>query len=486
MIETRTTDRADVHRFLQAGVRQARSLGRPVLVSWTESVPKLSPLSLWTQGLNHFSDRFYWELPDEGFALAGVGAADTLTLHGGGRFAAAVAEWRALLEGALIHKDAEDTPGAGPILVGGFSFDPAADPPATANPRMWHGFPAGRLILSRYMLATAGDGCRLTVNRVIHPADDPDAESERIASDLRRLAPVEAGGLHDRWRSGDPRTRRVQRPVVDDIHSPESWKALVAAAAETIRRGDAEKIVLARAIRAAMASAPCSSSILRRLAESYPGCTIFALNQGERTFLGATPERLVRLHQGLVQVSCLAGTAARGKTEQEDARLGEQLLSSAKDRAEHAVVLRTLREQLADSCADLRAATEPALLKLRNVQHLYTPVDGRLVSDECILNLVERLHPSPAVGGFPPEAALSFIREREDLDRGWYAGPIGWIDRHGEGDFAVAIRSALLHGNEASLFAGCGIMADSDPEQEFEESCLKLESMLSVLDGADR
>jgi isochorismate synthase len=164
--------------------------------------------------------------------------------------------------------------------------------------------------------------------------------------------------------------------------------------------------------------------------------------------------------------------------------LGEQLLASAKDRHEHEVVVRTVVEALGPLCDQLDVGATPSLLKLGNVQHLYTPVTGHLCSACTLLNVVERLHPTPAVGGRPREAALALIREREGFDRGWYGGPVGWIDQRGEGEFAVAIRSALLHGTQATLFAGCGIVADSDPEREYAEAALKLKPMLSAL-GAE-
>jgi isochorismate synthase EntC len=164
------------------------------------------------------------------------------------------------------------------------------------------------------------------------------------------------------------------------------------------------------------------------------------------------------------------------------------LRSNTKDRIEHAIVVEALREVLSDVCDDLSVADAPELLRVSNVQHLFTPIHGRLRDRLNILQLVERLHPTPAVGGFPRTAALQWMQEREGLDRGWYAGPIGWIDHAGEGEFAVAIRSAILHGSEAVLYAGCGIVADSDPEQEYAESALKLRPLLSALgaNGAGR
>jgi isochorismate synthase len=224
--------------------------------------------------------------------------------------------------------------------------------------------------------------------------------------------------------------------------------------------------------------------VLERLRADYPGCFVFGVGRGQRCFLGASPERLVRLREGTVWATCLAGSIARGTTTEEDEHLGTALLASAKDRAEHAIVVRALCDALVGAGVELAPVGPPGLMKVRNVQHLCTPVAGRVGAGRTILELVERLHPTPAVGGFPREAALRLIREREGMDRGWYAGPVGWMDASGDGEFTVAIRSALLRGPEASLFAGCGIVAGSDPEREYAESCLKLRPILSALDGS--
>lgn len=187
------------------------------------------------------------------------------------------------------------------------------------------------------------------------------------------------------------------------------------------------------------------------------------------------------LRNGAVSAHGLAGSIGRGATPEEDARLGAQLLASAKDLAEHEIVVRTIRENLADICTDLHAPAAPTLLKLRNVQHLFTPISSTIVAGRTIFDLIERLHPTPAVGGRPREQALDWIREHEQLDRGWYAGPVGWLDAGGDGEFAVALRSALTEGNQAVLFAGCGIVADSDPAREYQESQIKLRAMLGAL-----
>ncbi len=159
----------------------------------------------------------------------------------------------------------------------------------------------------------------------------------------------------------------------------------------------------------------------------------------------------------------LAGSAPRGATGEEDRHLGSELLYSAKNREEHEIVTTTIRDSLASLCSRIWITDTPELLRLKNIQHLQTAIVGELLPGRSMLEALHALHPTPAVGGSPTEQALAFIRAHENLDRGWYAGPIGWIDLRGNGEFAVALRSALLEKNQATLFAGCGIVRDSDP-----------------------
>jgi menaquinone-specific isochorismate synthase len=249
-----------------------------------------------------------------------------------------------------------------------------------------------------------------------------------------------------------------------------------------IRQGTLDKVVLAREERL-LAAAPFSpTSTLARLRRLDAAATLFAMQSGRAWFLGASPERLVRLCDDRVDVTCLAGSIAMGRDEQERRELAGRLLASLKDREEHEIVVRSTMNALAEVCEDVtRLPDTPRVAPARSVQHLETPVSARMCEAGSILDLVERLHPTPAVGGYPTDSALSIMHELEEIDRGWYAGPFGWTDLGGSGEFAVAIRSALLSGRMASVFAGSGIVADSVPSVEYEETCLKLRPMLSAL-----
>jgi isochorismate synthase EntC len=300
---------------------------------------------------------------------------------------------------------------------------------------------------------------------------------------------------------GSPPVQTTQQPVTDqEPMAPGAWKSLVDSVARGIRGGQLglDKVVLARAFKVQQPVPIDPIAALRRLADAYPSCTIFAFGQpsatgpgnpcdaaaptpSEATFLGATPERLIVLHAGTASTMALAGSISRGATPLEDEQLAQQLLRDPKERAEHDVVVAALRQGLAEVCTRVIAHTEPRVERLANVQHLLTPIRGQVPEGRTVLNLVERLHPTPAVGGYPTARALELIRNCERLDRGWYTGPIGWVNTRGEGEFVVGIRSAVVRGNSATLFAGCGIVADSVPSNELVESAWKLRPMLAAL-----
>jgi isochorismate synthase len=253
-------------------------------------------------------------------------------------------------------------------------------------------------------------------------------------------------------------------------------------AVAAIRAGVLEKVVLAREVRLGGDAPFDVADALRRLRAAYRDCYVFGLWRGGRAFVGASPERLVRLDGRVVRASSLAGSVRRGETPAEDSRLVDDLRESDKDRVEHAVVRDALVSALGDLCDGVTADDEPSVLTLRQIHHLHTEVRARLRAGRSILDLVRRLHPTPAVGGQPRAAALGFLRAHEDLDRGWYAAPVGWIGRDA-GEFAVALRSALIIDAEATLYAGCGVVADSDAEREYAESALKLRPMEQALSG---
>jgi isochorismate synthase len=464
---SRTTLDERLGGFLRQARAKCRQERRPVLASLTEPIGPADLLSMFHTRAEDHQERFLWLQPDSGFSITGVGAAYEIETNGPNRFSDTAAAWDALCSAPLIEPD--NAP-CGPVLMGGFSFDQGQ--PAS---KMWRDYPDGRMVLPRLCITSIRGQSWLTVNAVLGPDTSTERETAEVFR-LRSLLQAAAASNGARPNCG--------KPIVSELRSCAGWRDEVAAATRAMRRGEFAKVVLARGIKLEAAQPFEPVLALRRLSDGYPTCVIFAIARGNRCFLGATPERLLQVRHGEVRTTCLAGSYPRGADEAADRKLGEALLADPKERNEHGLVLGTQIETLTASCTYLNVPAAPTVLKLPNVQHLCTPLSGRLAPGRGILQVVEQLHPTPSVGGQPRDLALRFIREREALDRGWYTGAVGWMDHRGEGEFAVAIRAALLNGAEATLFAGCGIVADSDPEREYAESCIKLTPMLTAL-GAD-
>jgi menaquinone-specific isochorismate synthase len=253
---------------------------------------------------------------------------------------------------------------------------------------------------------------------------------------------------------------------------------LVEATVADIAAGRFEKVVLARQVEVEANGPIIVSDVLARLRALFPACMVFSVEG----FVGASPELLVRRMGRLVRSHPLAGTVPRSGDPDADGRLAAGLLGSEKERHEHAVVVEAVAHTLRPHCTHLDVPDVPSIVPLRNVSHLGTLIEGELLQPTpSALELAARLHPTPAVAGTPRQAALERIVAVEGFDRGRYAGPVGWVDANGDGEWAVGIRSATLDGNRARLVAGVGVVADSDPEAELAETQLKLQALLAAV-----
>jgi len=265
------------------------------------------------------------------------------------------------------------------------------------------------------------------------------------------------------------------------LHSPvphERWEETVHAAVERIRSGAVTKVVLAREVQVEANRPIVVPTVLRRLRELYPSCTTFLVDG----FLGASPEVLVARSGTDVRSRPLGGTRPRSGDAAVDADQAARLLSSDKDRREHAVIVESVAAALAPVCSDLVVPSDPAIVQLRNVLHLGTLIEGHLAEPApTVLELGRRLHPTPAVGGFPVAEALALIAELEPTGRGRYAGPVGWVDRHGDGELVVGIRSASVDGCKASMWAGVGVVDGSETAAELAETQFKLQALLAAI-----
>lgn len=396
-----------------------------------------------------------WETPER--RLFGFGEA--ARLRGGRRESPSDAR-AAIAAFATSLGDLPRGPGR-PRLVGGFAFDPAS----RVHDARWDSFGGWQFVLPLVVVECVDDAWYGTVTLPADAACSESATAERLAEALFAPHALPAG---------------THRPAPEGLDCP-GWERAVSTVVEAIGDGRFEKVVLARPLAAATTQG--KADVLGDLAERYPTTHVFSFAAPDAVWLGATPERLVTLHGGVVRSASLASSRPRGRDAAEDERLGRELFESTKERAEHRFVVEAVREALEPACTMLTVPREPELMKVANIQHLYTPVTGHVREGVDVLELVERMHPTPAVGGWPKHDALAAIRDLEAMDRGWYAGPIGWVDLEGDGEFAVALRSALLTDGEAALYAGAGIVAGSDPAAEFAETELKFRPLLGALGG---
>lgn len=409
----------------------------------------------------HARPRLAWA--DATTTIAAGGAATTLTAGGPTRFR----DIRKQADRLFARLDSPDSipEGARPRVFGGFSFtDGRGD-----DRERWTGYPDAEFVLPAVQFSVTADGSWLTTTAV-----GPDAR-ERATARLQR------------WRDRSlalPELAISGPPGVDSReYTPgkDRWRAEVRAVTDRIRAGELRKVVLAQALRTELDAPPVVPDILARLGESYPGCYRFLFEPEDgSSFFGATPERLVSVSGDTVDTEALAGSTGRGETTDEDEWLASQLADSTKDNHEHDLVVEAIRDQLSPLVGGIETGTR-TVRQLATVQHLQTPVRARLTRDRHVLELVEALHPTPAVGGLPPDEALETIQDAEAFDRGWYAAPVGWFDEDGDGTFAVAIRSAIARDTTATLFAGAGIVADSDADEEWDELQLKYGPMLDEL-----
>jgi isochorismate synthase len=462
-------DGALLRERCERAVRRARRTGREVLAAVTVPLAGADPSAIAFASRRAGEPWFCFEQPDRGgAALAALGCVRRLEGRGPRRFEQVAAAWRDLAGSA--EADAPDGPaGAGPVAVGGFAF--ADDGGAAPH---WAGFEAADLMVPEVALARRGDDVRLTLAVLAAPDDVPEqlaARLEQRAGELRTAAlplldPAPAG----RFR-------------IASVAPPEHYEAAVARAVERIRAGDFEKIVLAREVAIHAPADHDAAAAFGVLRAAFESCYVFCAGRGDAAFIAASPELLVRREGLRASTVALAGSARRSADPAVDDHLGEQLLGSEKDREEQAIVTRQIARALRPHAVWVAAPDEPAIVKVANIQHLATPIRAQLTHPRSAIELAGLLHPTPAVGGEPHAAAAPRIPALEGLDRGWYAGPVGWTDTNEDGEFCVALRCALLRGREARLYAGVGVVRDSDPAAELAETEVKLGALLPVLAG---
>ncbi len=456
--------------FLAQCQLAAQSDGQDRLVSISITVGALDPLAVLEAIYEPGHPHFYAERPTAGTAVAGAEVAVEFSAAGERRFEAL----QAFVDGTLARTIAVgdvDAPFGGPhFFVAGTFFDETkSDEP----------FAPVTAFVPRWQVSRAGDKTTAVANVPVAAGADLAVLSERVWRAHQKFARFSFGGG-----SATAGPQSESRPVPHHFktHETGDYHAAVGRGLEAIAAGEVEKIVLARCVEVT-ADAPLHPlAVLNGLRQRFPDCFAFSVANGRGdSFIGASPERLVRVSQGVLETEALAGTARRGVSAVEDAAAGAALVASEKDRREQAMVLASIQRRLAPLGLTLEHADEPTLLRLANVQHLHTPVRATLPEGVRLLDTLRALFPTPAVGGTPRAPAMRRIAELEDFPRGLYAGTVGWMNARGGGEFLVGIRSALVREERAYVYAGAGIVAGSTPEKEFAETELKFRALLEAL-----
>lgn len=415
--------------------------------------------------------RFLWRSPNDAVVLAASGIATEITGWGEARFAQVEAAAQDLF--ASLSPDSSGQP----KLFGGFAFREDFVPDLA-----WADFSPAHFVLPHFQYEKTAAGARLSMNVQIAPHEITPA----VLAELQALLTVKLEQL--RTQPDDNSSDTPPAPRLTYLVDQREWTDMLNRALTPLRSGTLDKIVLARTAQVDAAHGVDSIDIdraLRALNAAYPDTYRFLLEPAPgRAFFGASPELLLRAHKHSLETMALAGSAPRGGDAASDAVFAERLLASSKDRYEHQVVIDAIDIRLREAGLRDIEIGETGVLALRNIQHLHTPVRATRDTSHSTLRLAELLHPTPALGGLPRERALPIISELEPVSRGWYAAPVGWIDAAHEGEFAVAIRSAVAQGSRAWLYAGAGIVAASEPDSEWRETALKFVPMLRALGAA--
>ena len=462
----------EVHQsvcFFQHTINQHATTNKQY-IAVTVAAPVLS-LAQVASVLNE-STRIIWS-PPHGPTTFSTGIAAETHTSGKDRFHQTKHIAKTIFAQVLEHT-APNVVYAPPIrMYGGISFTPGA-----ASSAIWQNFGDARFILPRWCYGKQGSHAWLQLTLGKKEWMNLDRWTQILERTLVQCYQVAST-------ANVPLTRpQIQNKIVriSDLHAYQ-WAKEISAIRNAIHDGLCQKIVAARCSIVELTDVIDPMTILQKLDSRYPDCFRFSFSFSSPTFLGASPEQLVTRNANRVSTGALAGSVETNNSASASEEAAHALLSSEKDRREQALVVDAIARALAPLCEKLQTPNIPGIRNLREILHLETRIEGRLKARAHVLDVVAALHPTPAVGGTPTDVALRWIDSHETHPRGWYASPVGWLDRHGDGEFAVAIRSGIVHENKMHVYAGAGIVQDSDPQAEFAETQVKQRALLSTLEA---
>ncbi|MBE9129864.1 MULTISPECIES: isochorismate synthase [unclassified Coleofasciculus] len=470
-------DCQQLYQLLFKAKQQAIAKNCPQILSLSQEIHPIDPLAVLQAIAEPNQLQFYFEKSSKNEAIAAIDSAVSIQIEGGNRFQKSQSFIQTSLANTLSSGQL-NLPFSGPHFFCSFTFFDNKNFPDTL-------FPAATIFLPRWQVSLYKNQGILVANLKITPQINLEWLVKNLCYSFKRIHDL------DRSLSTSP-SSKPENFIKQDSKTAERFKSSVVSALQLIQANQFSKIVLADIIDVVSPQPFNVVHSLDNLRQRYPDCYIFSISNGKgQNFIGASPERLIGIRNRQLVTDALAGSAPRGKTAAEDTDLADRLLSSEKERREHQFVLDFITHHLSELGLIPQLLPTPQLLKLSNIQHLWTPIQAQLFTSVHPLEILAKLHPTPAVAGVPTKIAQEQIRHYETFDRSLYAAPLGWVDYQGNCEFIVGIRSALIETRQSSktgsntyrarLYAGAGIVAGSDPNKELAEIQLKLQALLKAL-----
>lgn len=473
--DQRFQNQRDLYQFLTQCQGHIKDENNPLIVSIAFAIDPIDPLIVFDRLAASDQLNFYFEKQDSSkypfaksqrIAIAALGSVLKLQTESVYRFT----QVKEFIQATLARTIVVGSPAASmeAAFFCSFTFQPLASTADSAP------FPAATVFLPKWQISNHNQTCSVVCNLLLDDTIECETSVAELWQTLQYIQSIRQEQISA--------SAAAETPLqMQHVASTETFKYSVQAALAAIETHQFDKIVLAHAVDVISPTPFDRGRCLNNLRRLYPDCYIFlATNENGHAFLGASPERLVRVQNRQLVTDALAGSAPRGQTKQADAYLATALLNSHKDNYEHQLVVDFITRKLTQ--LGLKPELSPLkLLQLSNIQHLHTPIQAVVPATVHVLDILAELHPTPAVAGLPRDVACTEIDRWEPFERSLYAAPIGWINSQGDGEFAVGIRSALLDGCRARLFAGAGIVAGSDPDRELAEVQLKLQALLATL-----
>lgn len=455
-----------LHQFLRACQERSSKTASAQIISFSQRINPVDFLSILAEVISQDRLHFYWENLHKGEAVLGYGSTKLLTLNSSDRFRDSQSFIREFAR-KIVRVGGIESVGCNPRFFCNFTF--------FDSPESSFCFPGATIFLPRFQVVKKKSEYFLVCNSIMDRNNNFQFLLEKSIREAQSIQRIGSQKIKASYESGSKFSCHLH------THTSHRFRSSVISVLESIEKKHFSKIVLADVLDAISPASFQLAASLNNLRQQYPNCYIFSVGNGQGNyFIGASPERLIGLQNQQLVTDALAGSVPRGKTAAEDAKFAAQLLQSEKERREHQAVIdfiiqRLQQLNLSPHCSPLK------ILKLSNIQHLWTPIYARMPAHIHPLDIVAKLHPTPAVAGVPPQIACEQIRCYESFDRSLYAAPLGWVDCEGNGEFIVGIRSALIAGNRARLYAGAGIVAGSDPDRELAEIQLKFQTLLKAL-----